>query len=233
MFRDCLGHRFRLLRWGALLAATGSAMMLAGATGLAARPHSHTSIKYYTITGPDDRSLDVQMARFGPTHRGGHAYATLSADPTFKGRLVAGKYCRLRDFRVNASFVMTLPRLRPGVKLSAATRARWSSFSAFVRRHEEHHKTIWLGCLARGEARALRLRISDCDTLDRAVQKVFKQEWGACEKKQDAFDAAQQIRLKSQPLIVAAGRFSHKVALRRTRAAPTVKVNFRGGFGSQ
>jgi predicted secreted Zn-dependent protease len=203
------------------------------AVGLAAtaqaRPQSHLSIKYYAITGPDDRSLDQQMSRLGPTHRGGRAYATLSADPTFNGRLEAGKICRLANFRVTADFVMTLPTLAPQVRLSAATDARWRSFLAFVRRHEERHRQIWLGCLARGEARALKIRISDCSQLDAAVEQVFKEEWTRCERLHDAWDNEQQIELKRQPLIVAASKSSRQAALSATAAQPGVKVNFRGG----
>jgi len=229
----CPGHQFRRFSRGAVLLLMALAATAIGAGIAAARPHSQTSVKYYTITGPDDRSLDVQMARFGPTHRGGHAYATLSADPTFKGRLVPGRYCRLEQFRVNVRFVMTLPKLSPRARLSLATRARWHRFASFVRHHEERHRSIWLGCLARGEARARRLRISDCGQLDRAVAGVFKQEWAHCEKLHDAFDAAQHILLKRQPLIIAAGKLSHRAALMHERRATTVRVNFHGGYGSQ
>ena len=230
----CLGRCFRRLNWGLLLSVIGLAAVLTGADRAVARPYSHTAVRHYTVTGPDDRSLDVQMARFGPTHRGAHAYATLSADPTFKGRLVPGGYCRLRDFRVNVHFVMTLPQLSSRARLSSATRARWRRFAAFVRRHEERHRSIWLGCLARGEVRARKLRIGDCGRLDQAVAQVFKQEWARCEKLQDAFDAAQHKLLRRQPLIIAAGKFSHQAALMHEhRGGTTIRVNFHGRNGAQ
>ncbi len=229
----CLGRRFCRYNWVLLLSLIGLASVLAGADRAVARPYSHTAVRYYTITGPDDRSLDVQMARTGPTHRGGHAYATLSADPTFNGRLVPGRYCRLQSFRVNVRFVMTLPRLSSRTRLSSATKARWRRFAAFVRRHEERHRRIWMGCLARGEARARKLRIGDCSRLDQAVAQVFKQEWARCERLQDAFDTAQHVLLKRQPLIVAAGKLSHQGALMREHRASTVRVNFHGGYGAQ
>jgi predicted secreted Zn-dependent protease len=225
----CLKRRFGRLDGAFLLLLAGFAAMLVGAGGALARPHSHTTVKYYTVTGPDDRSLDAQMARFGPMHHGGHAYATLSADPTFKGRLVPGRYCRLQQFRVDVGFVMTLPRLSSRAHLSAATRSRWNRFAAFVRHHEERHRTIWLGCLARGEVRAVKLRIGDCDRLDQAVAEVFREEWARCEKLQDAFDAAQHVLLKRQPLIIAAGKLSHQAALTHEHSAAAVRINFRGG----
>jgi len=228
MHDRCRKRRFGRLDWGFLLSLAGLAAMLM-AVGASARPISHTVVKYYTITGPDDRSLDVQMARFGPTHRGGHAYATLAADPTFKGRLVPGRYCRLEHFRVDVRFVMTLPRLSSQARLSSHTRARWRRFAAFVRHHEEHHRAIWLGCLARGEARARRLHVSDCGQLDQAVSEVFAKEWARCEKLQDAFDMAQHVLLKRQPLIVAAGKLGHRTALLHAHSAPAIKVNFHGG----
>ncbi len=229
----CVGRCFNRFIQALLLSLTGLTAVLTGASGVAARPYSHTETKYYTITGPDDRSLDVQMARFGPTHRGGRAYATLAADPTFKGRLVPGRYCRLQSFRVNVRFVMILPKLSTRARLSSATKARWHRFAAFVRRHEEHHRRIWMGCLARGEARARKLHIGDCGQLDQAVAEVFKQEWARCEKLQDAFDTAQHILLKRQPLIVAAGKLSHQAALMQEHKASTIRVNFHGGYGAQ
>jgi predicted secreted Zn-dependent protease len=199
-----------------------------------ARPQSHLSVKDYSVTGPDDRSLDQQMARLGPSHRGGRAYATLSADPSFKGRLEGGKYCRLASFQVRANFVMTLPKLASGARLSSATNARWKSFAAFVRRHEERHRSIWMGCLARGESRALKLRIGDCSQLDAAVEQVFKEEWVRCERLHDAFDSAEQIRLRRHPLIVAAGKYRHQAALApKVRQATAVKYKFSGGRAAQ
>ena len=227
------GRHARPFKWIALATAVGLCAALAGGNGAVARPHSTLSIKYYTITGPDDRSLDQQMERFGPMHRGSKAYATLSADPTFDGRLVGGKSCRLEHFRVNAKFVMTLPKLAPGQQLSRATAARWKGFSAFVRRHEDRHRAIWLGCLARGEARALKLRVSDCSRLDAAVENIFKQEWARCETLHDAWDAKQQIALKRQPLIIAAGKFSHRAGLTRVAVKVNFKTSFRGGRAAQ
>jgi predicted secreted Zn-dependent protease len=225
------GRRAGLSGWISLVAGAALAMTLASQAQ--ARPHSHTSVKYYTITGPDDRSLDQQMARLGPSHRGGRAYATLSADPSFKGRLDSGKYCRLANFRVDANFVMTLPKLAPGVRLSAATNARWRRFAAFVRRHEERHRKIWMGCLDRAERQALKLRISDCSQLDAAVEKVFRQEWTRCERLHDAWDAEQQVELKNQPLIVAAGKYRRQAALAVRTSQPQNKIKFRGGRAAQ
>ena len=227
------GRHVRRFKWIALATVVGLSTALAGGDGAVARPHSTLSIKYYTVTGPDDRSLDQQMERFGPMHRGGKAYATLSADPTFDGRLVGGKSCRLERFRVNAKFVMTLPKLAPGEKLSRATAARWKRFSTFVRRHEDRHRAIWLGCLARGEARALKLRVSDCSRLDAAVEKIFRQEWVRCETLHDAWDAKQRIALKSQPLIVAAGKFSRRAGLAKVAVKTSFKTAFRGGRAAQ
>ncbi len=227
------GRHIRRFKWIALATAVGLSMALASGDGAVARPHSTLHIKYYTITGPDDRSLDQQMERFGPMHRGAKAYATLSADPKFDGRLVGGKSCRLEHFRVNASFVMTLPKLAPGVHLSPATAARWRRFAAFVRRHEDRHRAIWLGCLARGEARALKLRVSDCSRLDAAVENIFKQEWARCETLHDAWDAEQQVELKRQPLIIAASKFSHQAALTRVAVKVNYRTAFRGGREAQ
>ena len=216
-----------------LAAVLALATAVAGGPPAEARPKSTLKITYYTISGSNEHSLDQQMARLGPSHRGGKAYATLSVDPTFSGRLTAGKYCVLRKFAVNAKFVMTLPRLAAGTHLSGATRARWRSFAAFVRRHEERHRAIWLGCLARGEARALKLRLGSCRQLDAAVDKVFKEEWVRCEPLHDAFDAAAQVQLKKHPLIVAASSSKGKAALTGGASPQAPAIRFSGGRAAQ
>jgi predicted secreted Zn-dependent protease len=223
-----------LLRWSlSLPAVLALAAALAAGPAAEARPKSTLKITYYTISGSNEHSLDEQMARLGPSHRGGKAYATLSVNPTFKGRLTEGKYCGLRNFAVNAKFVMTLPRLAPGTRLSKATKSRWRSFAAFVRRHEERHRDIWLSCLARAEARALEQRIGNCRQLDAMVDNIFKEEWAHCEQRHDAFDASEQARLKKQPLIVAAKSSKRRVALTGSARRQAPAIGFRGGRASQ
>jgi len=193
-----------LLRTGFL--AVGLAYLLAAGGIAQAKPVTSTKVQHYEISGTSASGLDAQMSALGPWHGDGRAYANIVVRPTYDGNLVQGRICRLQDFKVAASFTMTLPRLAAGAQLSKTLSRQWKSFSSFARKHEETHRAIWVDCLARAERRALALRIADCGALGKEVDRVFEVEWDRCEKRQLAFDNAERAKLARHPLMVAASR---------------------------
>lgn len=205
--------------------ALAIAALLAMAPGpAAAKPVTTTKVQHYEVSGTTARSLDTQMSSLGPWHGNSRAYANIVVRPSYDGNLVQGKMCRLEKFKVTAAFTMTLPRLARGAKLSKTLGEQWKSFSAFARKHEETHKAIWIECLAKAERRALALRVKDCDSLGKEVDRVFAAEWQTCEKRQEAFDIAERAKLARHPLIVAASRVERnarkvEVATSTTRRA--------------
>ncbi|MGE4244924.1 MAG: DUF922 domain-containing protein [Parvibaculaceae bacterium] len=174
--------------------------------GAAGKPVTTTKIVNYTVSASTASGLDSEMASLGPYHGSERAYANIVVRPNYDGKLVQGRICRLENFKVTAGFTMTLPVLARGTKLTKTLNSQWKSFANFARRHEETHRTIWLECLAKAERRALALRVADCGTLSREVDKVFETEWQICERRQQAFDAAERTKLMRHPLIVAASR---------------------------
>lgn len=171
-----------------------------------ARPASVLKVKYYVIAGSTARELDQQMTRRGPIHGRGRAYANLVVKPDYSGQLVQGRSCSIRNFKISAHFTMTLPKLASGTKLSTDLKSRWNSFQAFAKRHEEGHRTIWLDSMVKAERRIKGLRVSSCSALDRRIEQVFDEEWQKSERRQDAYDLAEQKKLASHPLILAATR---------------------------
>ena len=171
-----------------------------------ARPSSVLKLKYYLIAGSTAGQLDQQMTTRGPVHGRGRAYANLVVKPDYSGQLVQGRSCKIRNFKISAEFTMTLPKLAPGTRLSGDLKSRWNSFQAFAKRHEEGHRTIWLDSMGKAERRIKTLSARSCSELDRRIDQVFEEEWQKSERRQDAYDLAEQKKLSKHPLIVAATR---------------------------
>jgi predicted secreted Zn-dependent protease len=188
---------------------TGS--VLSALPSAQAEPPTVTTVKYYTVNATTAQSLDQQMIARGPVHGPGRAYANIVARPDYSGRLVQGQSCRLEDFTVRAEFTMTLPKLSAGVQLSPDLKARWESFQAFVRRHEEGHRDIWIDTMRTAERRISALRAPTCQQLQTMIDGVFQEEWRAGERRQDAYDRADQQKLVRHPLLVAASAARRKV----------------------
>jgi predicted secreted Zn-dependent protease len=187
-----------------------------------ARPSSVTKVKYYAIAGSTARDLDYQMTTRGPIHGRGRAYANLVVKPDYAGQLVQGRSCTVKNFTISAEFIMTLPTLAPGTRLPAGLKSQWASFQAFAKKHEEGHKAIWLDSMGKAQRRIEALNAPGCGELDRRIEQVFDEEWRKSERRQDAYDLAEQKKLARHPLIVAATRVPRAKAQAITASRPAV-----------
>jgi predicted secreted Zn-dependent protease len=141
------------------------------------------------------------MIRRGPHVNGAKAYAATSMNPSQEGRLVQGKSCRIDDYKIKANFVIRLPKMRNEAALGGETLARWRQFSTFLRKHEETHRSIWMGCASELENRISELRTPNCGALERKAAALWASIKGRCDKKHDAFDNAEQLRLVKHPFV--------------------------------
>ena len=164
-----------------------------------------TRVKYYTVTGSTARQLNNNMrVPRGFFSREKAAYADITINPDFAGKVIEGKTCRLKGFRIDASYLVRLPRLASGTRLPPRLSRQYKRFLAFVTRHEYHHRKIYQGCVARAERKIKRLRARTCKILGRRFVAIFKQEWNRCKVLNARFDAAEQRRLKRQSFVRAA-----------------------------
>jgi predicted secreted Zn-dependent protease len=177
----------------ALLAGTSAAVT--------AKPKSTTQYKYYSVSGASAVDLYIAMMKRGPHVNGDQAYASTTATQTLDGRFVRTNSCRLHDFNLSFQFTIRLPKLSSTKGLSKTTRDRWQAFSQFLRKHEETHRTIWLACAADFERRALQVKASTCEAADAEIARLADQARVACNKKHDAFDAAEQKRVAKHPFV--------------------------------
>ena len=187
------------------------------ATPAIARPSSSTKYVYYPVGGKTAGDIYNAMLRLGPHVNGEKAYADTIATTSQDGKLVQGKSCQIQNYRLHISFVIRLPRLQSTAGVPATDLARWRQFEGFVRRHEEGHRTIWMGCANRLEAEVRAIHASTCGEADKRAAALWEKARAACSARHDIYDAAEARRLVKHPFVQYV--FSHKA---RTASAARV-----------
>jgi predicted secreted Zn-dependent protease len=137
----------------------------------------------------------------GPTVQGAGAYATIQSAFSESGAVVQGKGCRVPRYTIGLSFTITLPAAQDLPDASQRVRKAWRSFYSFVKRHEETHKSIWVGCAAAMQAQVRALRAPSCAILQQRAALIMARGQAQCRRKHDAFDRSERSRLKAQPLL--------------------------------
>jgi predicted secreted Zn-dependent protease len=160
-----------------------------------------TKYAYYTVSGDTAAELYSAMLRRGPHVNGAKAYAATTATSSQDGRLLQAKSCVVQDYRLKIDFIIRLPQLKTESVLPKADRSRWRQFSQFLKRHEETHRSIWLGCAQELEAKVRAIKATTCDDADSKASKLWDAMRKSCSRKHDAFDAAEQKRLLQHPFV--------------------------------
>lgn len=183
--------------------AIGAAVLCSiwGSQQALSAPAFTTKYVYYKVSGDSAAGVYVSMLKRGPHVKGERAYAATSAESSQRGKLELKNSCRIIDYQYSIDFVIRLPKLTGEASLSSGARARWQQFSAFLRKHEEKHRSIWMGCAHEIEAKVRALRGRSCDEVDRKAQAIREQVQNACNRKHMAFDAAEQRRLAKHPFV--------------------------------
>jgi predicted secreted Zn-dependent protease len=184
------------------LACAAAVMALGLATeGASAKPVARTSFTYYTISGNSAVAIYNSMLRKGPRVDGAKAYAATSATTTQDGKLIQQSTCKIVDYRLKLDFVIKLPKIANEKVLPASDRGQWRSFQAFLKTHEETHRSIWLGCAADLERQVKKIRAKSCKDASRQASLQWDKARAACSKKHEAFDAAEQKKLLKHPFM--------------------------------
>jgi predicted secreted Zn-dependent protease len=188
-----------MTKWTVTLCAGLLCVAMAGPS--LAQPQAKTSYTYYSVSGNSAAALYDSMLRRGPHVNGAKAYAATSMNPTQQGRMIQGQSCRIADYSIKANFVIRLPKMSNETALKGETLARWQQFSSFLRKHEETHRTIWMGCASELESRIAAMRAPNCTSLDRKAAALWASIKKQCDRKHDAFDTTEQLRLIKHPFV--------------------------------
>jgi predicted secreted Zn-dependent protease len=163
-----------------------------------------TSVRYYIVGGTTTASL-ARAVSANPLHggRGPGKDSIANLESTFDLSLEAdyqGSTCNATGANINARFVITLPQASEA-SMTPPTRRNWRQLVDFARRHEEAHRSIYMGCFNDFIRQAKTLRsASGCETLKASAQRTFNAAMKICERKQDALDARDSRRLERLPL---------------------------------
>ena len=192
MYRDL---RDRLVS-GLVLAL---ALLVAGSA--AAGPKVAVSYAYYPVDGSTAVGIMRALHIDGPTVNGTGAYAYTTSEMSQSGTMRQGKGCSIPGYTIGIQFTITLPAAQdlPGAR--PRVRAAWKSFYSFVKRHEETHKSIWIGCASTMQAKVRAMRAATCEDLMAKIERVIAREQALCRRKHMAFDRSERSRLAAQPLI--------------------------------
>jgi len=180
------------------------AALILASPGARGEPIQSTKYVYYAVSGKSAADLHRAMMRSGPRVDGAQAYASASATASQSGDLIQGASCRVNNYRVKLEFTIKLPKLRNEAKLPSLDRGRWKPFAQFLKRHEETHRSIWLGCARTLEKQARQVTAKTCAQVERKLDDIWNKVRKSCDAKQEAFDRAERSRLERQPFIVLA-----------------------------
>lgn len=135
----------------------------------------------------------------------GPAYANLTHDHRLTVRTEAtGGACRVTDVDFRWSFVLTVPRASDYGAMSVATRGLWDGFVASLKRHEEGHRTIFVGCGRAFTAAAMKMAGSGCAALERQVRAFIDRRYAACMAAQREYENRDRPRVMGAPFLRAA-----------------------------
>ncbi len=188
------------------------ALLVLTAVPADAKPKFPTKYTYYTISGTTAVDVFQSLSRRKPTLKGDGAYSTTTtAYSSQPGRPVTtGGQCRIEDFLFDADFVIKLPKLKTESALKGAAAGNWRKFSSFLKRHEEQHRSIWLGCGETLQRQVTSLRNRDCGEVEREARRLRDNMKKSCQKQHAALDFRDQKALMGHPFIRHALRASGK-----------------------
>lgn len=188
------------MRFALVVPAVALAMAFAVQPGHA-KPSFSTKYTYYLVGGDSVEDIYRAMLSKGPRVNGAKAYAATTATSSQDGKLRQAKSCQIEDYRLKIDFVIKLPKIRNEKILPASDRNRWTQFSAFLKKHEETHRSIWLDCAADLDRKVRAIKASTCAGADAKASKLWEQTRAACSKRHDAFDKAEQKKLMQHPFV--------------------------------
>ena len=187
------------------VSVTALLLVVAAGVGLGgpaiAKPAISTKYVYYNVSGASAVDIYSSMLSRGPHVNGAKAYAATLAETSQSGKLEQRGLCRVRDYQFKMQFTIRLPRIADRSGLTPKVASRWEQFSRFLKKHEETHRSIWIGCAQDIERQINALKAKSCDEIDRRAQQIVDRVQQACNRKHMAFDNAEQKRLSKHPFV--------------------------------
>lgn len=196
------------------------------ATTATAAPKVSVKTVYYTVHGSTPRDLLVYMLRNGPHGNHGRALGTTNANIRQSARLSPrGKGCVVQKHNLDVKMTLHLPRLAKGQKLTASDRNRWNGFAAYVKKHENHHKTLFIGCARRIDSKVRSIpQNQSCRAIAAKIKAIFADEDARCGRANQAYDRNEAKRVVKLPFMRQASTAPRFTPVRKTGVPRSTKV---------
>ena len=163
-----------------------------------------TSYNYFRVQGQTSREIFNSLLKHAKGPSGHDAYATTITRIYQKTDYTVGKNCGLKNYRISASFKITLPKLAGAGSATATTKQSWNGFAGILKRHEEHHRDLWVACVRSFESKVRNLEAQSCGVLGSQYKKLWMAMEKTCTAQNDDFDRQEQLNFMHQPFIQAA-----------------------------
>jgi len=192
-----------LVRLSAALLAVAAFGAIAHADGLSAS----TAYKVNPVHGTNAAALwRYMLAHPIIDPDDGPAFANITHDHRLSVRTdSAGGLCRVTGLDFTWSFVITLPKAVDDARMDAATKRMWDQFTAYLKKHEEEHRTIFMACGKAFVPAATKLTgLPGCLGMEKQVRAFVDRQYAACMDKQRAFDRGQKSTVAGLAFVRAA-----------------------------
>jgi predicted secreted Zn-dependent protease len=166
---------------------------------VSAKPTSHTTYSYYSVSGGSLQELHRYMLRKAPTANGVKAYGIIAVSP---GKQMSLASCKKNGrYHFDLSFVIQLPRAVNTNALSATEIKLWKQFIQLVKNHEETHRSIWMEYAAKFDQKLQAIRFQDCNSAHAKAMMLWKKMLADCNQRQIAFDRQERGHLRINSFI--------------------------------
>ena len=104
--------------------------------------------------------------------------------------------------KTTVKIVTHMPRLAKSSRKAPAVRKVWGRFIGYIRRHEARHKSIYIGCARKIEAKVRAdIRKNGCEGALSRVRRIMQEENERCARLNAAYDRAERPRIKRLGLV--------------------------------
>ncbi len=179
------------------MAAAAVALGLTSSTDAAPRISSKTV--YFTVSGSTPSALLRSILRKGSKGRVRAAMATTQANISQTLKPKGKRGCR---YSSKAVITTRLPRLAKSSRKSRSVRRVWRSFDRYIRAHEARHKSIYLSCARKIDAKARAyIRRHGCKNARLKITEIMVDERLRCNRLNSRYDLRERKRIRQLPLI--------------------------------
>ncbi len=166
-----------------------------------AKVSQSTSYNYFKVQGKMPREIYISLLKHAKGPSGHDAYATTTTRIYQKTNFAVGKNCSFKNYGIIGRFKITLPKLVGADGASAATKQSWAGFANVLKRHEEHHRDLWMACVRSFENQVRDMSAKSCGQLATNFKKLWKAMQKNCDAQNSVFDKQEQFNFLRQPFI--------------------------------